>query len=586
MRLSEDFITELKSRLDISEIIGEYVDLKQKGKNLMGLCPFHSERTPSFCVYPSNGSFYCFGCGAGGDVITFLRLVEHYDYLEAVKNLSERCGMDLEISEEDNELHKKKILIYKINRDAAKFFHNSLLKDCGKYALDYLKKRNVSLKTLKHFGLGYSPSTGYALVDYLKKMGYNSEDIILSDLAFKTRNGKEVDRFRNRLMFPIIDIKGNVIAFGARTMGKDVPKYINTSDTLVFKKSSNLFSLNFAKKSGKNEFILTEGYMDVISLYQAGFDNIVAGLGTALTVNQVKLLARNVDKVIVSYDSDIPGQKAANKAIEMLKDNGLEVKILSIPKAKDPDEFLQICGKDGAIKFKNLIENSKNDIEYKLFNEKSNYDLNFSNDKIKYLTTSCEILAKCKNSIEREIYAMKISEEIGISKDAVMLQVNKIIKKNLKKSKKIEFKDVQKTTSALNDNINPEKRNHLRAAIAEESLISYIINNPDVANTIFKSFSPENMITGFNRRVAEVLKDILNNGKSMDINTIGQYGFSFEEIGKITRIMCSYKPSLGTLSAVNEYLRIIEEENKKIVLKDVSKVSEEEVMNYIKNLKK
>ena len=326
--------------------------------------------------------------------------------------------------------------------------------------------------------------------------------------------------------------------------------------------------------------------MDVISLYQAGFDNVVAGLGTALTVNQVKLLARNVDKVIVSYDSDIPGKKAANKAIEMLKDNGLEVKILSIPKAKDPDEFLQIYGKDGAVKFKNLIENSKNDIEYKLFNEKSNYDLISSNDKVKYITAACEILAKCKNSVEREIYAIKISEEANISKESVMLQINKIIKKNLKESKKIEFKDVQKTTSALNDNINPEKRNHLRAAIAEESLISYIINNPDVANTIFKSFSPENMITGFNRRVAEVLKDIVDNGKLIDIDTISQYGFSFEEIGKITRIMCSYKPSFGTLNSVNEYLRIIEEENKKIVLKDVSKVSEEEVMNYIKNLKK
>ena len=578
-------MTELKSRIDISEIIGEYVDLQQKGKNLMGLCPFHSERTPSFCVYPANGSFYCFGCGAGGDVITFLRLVEHYDYIEAVKNLAERAGMDFEVSEEDNAIHQKKLLIYKINRDAAKFYHSSLLKECGKEALSYLKKRNVSLKTLKHFGLGYSPSTGYALVDYLKKIGYNSEDIILSDLAFKTRNGKEIDRFRNRLMFPIIDVKGNVIAFGARTMGKDMPKYINTSDTPVFKKSSNLFSLNFAKKSGKNEFILTEGYMDVISLYQAGFDNAVAGLGTALTVNQVKLLARNVDNVVVSYDSDLPGQKAANKAIEMLKDNGLEVKVLSIPKAKDPDEFLQTYGKDGAVKFKNLIENSKNDIEYKLSNVKSSYDLSSPNDKVKYITAACEVLAKCRNSVEREIYAIKISEEANISKDSVMLQINKIIKKNRKKSEKIEFKDIQKTTSALNDNINPEKRNHLRAAIAEESLISYIINNPDVANTIFKSFSPEKMITGFNKRVIGVLKDIVSEGKTMDISTISQYGFSFEEIGRITRIMCSYKPSSGTLNTIEECLKVIEEENEKIKLKDVSSVSEQDVMEYIKNLK-
>ncbi len=283
MVLSDDFIAELKEKIDISEIISEYVDIKRKGKNLMGICPFHAEKTASFCVYPNNGSFYCFGCGVGGDAITFIRLAEHFDYIEAVKYLAERAGMNLELSDEQDALHKKKMLIYKINRDAAKFFHNSLLQPCGKKALEYLKSRHISPKTIRKFGLGYSPSSGYALTDYLKSLGYKDDDIALANLAFENKFSKNKDRFRDRLMFPIIDVRGNVIAFGARTLKNEVPKYINTSDTPVFKKSCNLFALNFAKNSGKKKLILTEGYMDAISLHQSGFSETVAGLGTALT---------------------------------------------------------------------------------------------------------------------------------------------------------------------------------------------------------------------------------------------------------------------------------------------------------------
>ncbi len=585
MLISEDFISELKSRNDIGEIIGDYVNLQRKGKNLMGLCPFHAERTPSFCIYPSNGSFYCFGCGAGGDVITFLRLMEHYDYIEAVKFLSERSGMNLEISEEDNALHNKKLLMYKINRDAAKFYFKSLFNPIGKKALEYLQKREIKNSTIKHFGLGYSPPSGYALVDYLKKIGYNSEDIILADLAFKSHSGRDVDRFRNRLMFPIIDVRGNVIAFGARTMGNDVPKYINTSDTLIFKKSSNLFALNFAKKSGKNNLILTEGYMDVISLHQAGFTNAVAGLGTALTVNQVKLLARNADEVLVSYDADEPGQKAAAKAIEMLKNDGLNVKVLTIPKAKDPDEYIRSQGKYGAVKFKNLIENSKNEIEYKLSKLKSKYNLEDPEDKINYLTEASKILAECNNSIEREIYAIKLSAEAEINKSSVLIQINKYLKQKNKKNRKKEFKNIEKITSAVNDKINPDKHDNLRAAVAEESLISCIVNNPELARDVFLKLSVENMVTGFNKKVFEVLKDIVLNNKSLDITTISSYGFNFEEIGKITRMICTYNPSMGTKNAIDEYIKVITNEKLKNQFKSIENVSENDIQNYIENLK-
>lgn len=586
LMLSDEFISELKSRNDIEEIVGEYVNLQRKGKNLMGICPFHSERTPSFCVYPSNGSFYCFGCGAGGDVITFLRLIEHYDYLEAVKNLSERVGMDLEINEEDNAVHNKKLLIYQINREAAKFYHSCLLSAEGKEAVEYLKRRGIKASSARHFGLGYSPKNGYALVDYLNKKGYNKKDIILSDLAFKSRNGREFDRFRNRLMFPIIDIRGNVIAFGARTMGNDIPKYINTSDTLIFKKSSNLFALNFAKKSGKNSLILAEGYMDIISLHQAGFTNSVAGLGTALTSGQVKLLARNADEIFICYDSDEPGKKAADKAMKMIRQNGVNVKILTIPKAKDPDEYLRSNGKDAAFKFKELIENSKNDTEYRISQIKSEYDLNFPEDKIKYITQCAKILSECYSPVEREVYALKISSETGINKSSIMILIDKNLKSKDRKNQKKEFKNIEKITSAVNDSVNPDKRRNLRAATAEEALISYIINNPDMANTIFSRLSLENVSTAFNKRILEALKDLNSKKKILDISSISEYGFSFEEIGRITRFICSYNASVGTLSAAEEYISVINEEAQKSKFSNIDELPESEVSRYIKNLNK
>ncbi len=585
MILSDEFISELKARNDIGEIVGEYVNLQRKGKNLMGICPFHSERTPSFCVYPHNGSFYCFGCGAGGDVITFLRLTEHYDYIEAVKVLSERAGMNFEVSEEDSAVHSKKLLIYKINREAAKFYHNALFSSAGSKALEYFKNRGISTLTMKYFGLGYSPASGYSLVDYLKKSGYNGEDIILSNLAFKNRNLKEIDRFRDRLMFPIIDVRGNVIAFGARTLGNETPKYINTSDTLVFKKSMNLFALNFAKKSGESKLILTEGYMDVVALHQEGFTNAVAGLGTALTSNQVKLIARHSDEVFISYDSDEAGQKAANRAIEMLKGGGVNVKVITIPKAKDPDEFIRSQGKDGGIKFKNLIENSKNDIEYRLSRIKSECNLDFSDGKIKYLTEASKILANCQNSIEREVYAIKLGAEIGVSKSSVLLQTEKYLKQKLKLHKKKEFKNIEKITSGVNDKVNPDKHSNLRAAAAEESLISCIINNPDIANTIFSKISLDNMITSFNKRILTSIKDIVSKGKMLDITNIAAYGFTFEEIGRITKMICSYTPIMITDEAICEYLSVLSEENKKNKFKNIEHVPEQEVMKYIEDLK-
>jgi len=586
LMFSENFIAELKEKSDIESIISEYVDLNRKGRNLMGICPFHAERTASFCVYPSNGSFYCFGCGAGGDVITFLRLAEHYDYTEAVKFLAERAGMNVELNEKDDEVYRKKLLFYKINRDAAKFFFKSLVSPEGKAAVEYLKSRHISSKTIKSFGLGYSPPSGYALTDYLLKMGYKSEDIISVNLGFEIRNKKLKDRFKNRLMFPIMDIRGNVVAFGARTLSNEIPKYVNTSDTLIFKKSDNLFSLNFAKNSESKNLILTEGYMDTISLHQSGFKNSVAGLGTALTLNQVKLLSRYTDEVVLCYDSDLPGQKAAKKAMDMLRNNGIRVKILSIPQAKDPDEYIRNNGENGKIKFEGLIENSKNDVEFQISKLKDNLNMDLSDDKIKYLKEASKIISLCGSAIEKDIYISKLSEETGVNKSSISIQVEKYVNINKKKTKKKEFKNIQKFTSAINDKVNKEKHSNLRAASAEETILSYVINNPSVANNILSRLKSDMFITELNRRIYISVSGHIKNGNFTDLNSVFQDNFSLEEIGRITKIACSYNASMSKKSLIDECINILEVEKLKNSIYDDSKnISENEAKIYIEKLK-
>ena len=586
MNLSDDFIAELKEKNEITEIISQYVDIQRKGRNLMGICPFHAERTPSFCVYPSSNSFYCFGCGAGGDVITFLRLIEHYDYIEAVKNLCDRCGMNFEVSDEEDEIYKKKLLIYQINREAAKFYHKCLLDKKGEKARNYLHSRGIKPSIVTRFGLGFSPDDRFSLIDYLTKRGYNEKDVILSNLAYKSQNMRTIDRFSDRLMFPIIDVRGNVIAFGARTLSGKQPKYLNTSDTMVFKKSSNLFALNFAAKSSENHLILAEGYMDVIALHQAGFKSAVATLGTSLTTAQVKIISRYCEEVVLAYDSDSPGKKASERAITLLKSSGLKVKVISIPKFKDPDEFLRAEGENASIKFKGLIENSKNDLEYRLAGLKSQCDLKTSDGKVKYLTEAAKILAQCESAVEREIYAMLVSDETGIRKSTALLQIDKYIKQNSRKSKAKELKNILKLTSASSDDINKEKSSNLRAALAEESLIACVINDAESANTIIHNISSDLFLTQFNKKVFQCIENAMSQNRSVDISTFSNDEFSFKEIGRITKIICGYNKSMGTKQCIEEYIRIIKEENQKKKFKEVSNVSETEIQQYIENLSK
>lgn len=361
--IPEDIINEIKYRNDIETAISSYVNLKRRGKNLVGLCPFHSEKTPSFTVYPENGSFYCFGCGVGGDVVTFTGLIENLDYIESVKLLAERSGVTLPQDGYDDSMQKLKNKIYDINRDTARFFHSFLMSEEGKWALDYLLGRGLTLKTIKHFGLGAAPDSWDMLIKHLKEKGYKEADMLAAGVVGKSQKGTLYDRFRKRVMFPIINIRGNIIAFSGRAMpGEDKQggKYVNTSDTPVYKKSSNLFGMNFAKNVCSERVILVEGNMDVISLHQAGFTNAVAPLGTAFTMEQANLLARYTKEIVLTLDADAAGQKAIKRASELLENTGLKTRVVVIPDGKDPDEFIK---KNGPDRFRALLEGAVSDIE-------------------------------------------------------------------------------------------------------------------------------------------------------------------------------------------------------------------------------
>ena len=584
MRLSEDFISELKYRSDISEIASSYMQLKRRGRNLVGLCPFHGEKTPSFNIYSENGSFYCFGCGVGGDVITFVMKIENLDYMEAVKFLAQRAGMTVPEDAVDDSMSKLRTRIYEANREAARFYYSQLFTQQGSAALNYLKGRALSDKTITRFGLGYAPNSRFALTNHLKSKGFTDTELVSANLVFKARSGKGVvDRFVDRVMFPIIDLRGNVIAFGGRIMSDQKPKYLNTSDTIVFNKSQNLFSLNNAKNSGTRRLILCEGYMDVIAVNQAGFTEAVATLGTSLTVEQAMLMKRYCDEVVICYDADEAGQKATQRAIGILRQSGLVVRVLSIPDGKDPDEFIRKNGDKGAAAFKYILENSGNDVEYRLQKLRLSHNLATSDGKFAYLTQAVKVLSTLDNDMERDIYASKLSSEVSVEKTSIMEQIRKASRAKYNNDKKSEFNKLVSKVSGRNDKMNPEHSKKPRATIAEQHLIAYIVNNPDKLSFIERNISADDFVTDFNKRLYLYFYDRIKNQK--DPLTTLTADFTSDEASSIYEIVNSYSGFLATDSAVLEYINIIKEENSKPDATDIASLSSDEFSSYLKKLK-
>ncbi len=583
LALPEEFLQELKDRNDITDVVSSYVNLKRAGRLYSGRCPFHNEKTPSFYVYPDTQSFYCFGCGAGGEVITFIKKTENLDYIDAVKLLAQRAGMDMPQDSYDDSMAKLKRRIYEINRETARFFHNCLISPVGAKGLNYLRSRGLSNRTIKHFGLGYAPEQGFDLINDLRDKGFTDYEMIQANVAIKSKNGYTVSRFFDRVMYPIIDLRGNVIAFGGRIMSDQKPKYLNTSDTPVFSKSTQLFALNMAKNINTRQLILAEGYMDVIALHQAGFQNAVATLGTALTPQQADLIRRYADEVVICYDSDEAGRKASDRAIALLRNAGVKVRVVTVPNAKDPDEFMKSHGDKGPAMFKVLLERSAGDIDYKLDLLKEKHNISQSQGKVDYLNEAIKIIAQSTNAIERDIYITRLSEALDVQKSAIEQQMQKTVKiKNYQQAKR-EFHNITEDISARHDKINPEKSKHLKATKAEEYIIAFMINNPDMGQYINSKITTDDFATGFNKEVYRVISERLLSGKDVSLTSLSQK-FNEEEISYITAYVSTVLPETLHKQALDQCLNVLKEEHRKIAVKSPDEMSDNDMLDYFKKM--
>ncbi len=581
MAISESTINEIKYRNDIESVISPYVSLKRRGKNLVGLCPFHNEKTPSFTVYPENGSFYCFGCGVGGDVFTFVKLIENLDYISAVRLLAERSGIAVEEDAYDNSLSKLKEKIYDINRESARFFHNFLMSENGKWALDYLAGRGLKIATIKHFGLGAAPDSWDALTEHLKAKGYSLTDMLAANVIGKSQRGSYYDRFRKRVMFPIIDIRGRVIGFSGRAMPGDDKaggKYVNTSDTPVYKKSENLFGLNFAKKYCEDRVILVEGNMDVVSLHQAGFQNTVAPLGTSFTPAQAKLLSRYTKEIVLTLDADEAGRKAVQKDGEVLKDTGLNVKVVTVPDGKDPDEFIK---KHGAARFGAVLDGAVNEIEYKLLTAVSDIDVTSDAGKVKYISRAADIIAASENPIERDIYVGRMCDKYGVSRTVLTERIAEIRRANAKKTARKEINSIIMPKFDTNAP-NPEKRLHPAAAAAEESVIAVLFSHPDFFGEAYGKLKPEQMVTSLNSRIYGRMCGVLSEGGTPDISGFAEI-LSDSQMGYLVSVINSDLARGNPLTVLKDCISVILNEKEK---KNAPDVKNMDIDDWAENLKK
>ena len=481
MAFPQAFIDELIARNPIEDVVGQRVNLRRSGSNMFGLCPFHGEKTASFSVAPDKGIYYCFGCHKGGGVINFVMELEGLSYPDAVRNLAERCGMEVPEDEQYQSRYRAQERLLALHKEAARFFHSQLYAPIGADALRYALGRGMPKSTLTKFGIGYAPDSWDMLVKAMQAKGYTKQELIDSGLVTQSRKNDNIfDRFRDRLIFPIIDIRGNVIGFGGRIMNNNDPnaaKYLNSPETLIFNKRKNLFGLNYAKKSKLGYLILVEGYMDAIALHQYGFDCAVASLGTSLTEDHAVLISRYVEQVVLIYDGDEAGQRATRRAIPILEKAGIRVKVLQMKDAKDPDEYLK---KYGADKFRLLLEGSSNRVEYQLNAICRKYDLKEDDQKVRYVHESAELISTLTSSVQREVYGARVAEKAGISFDAMQMELKKAYKRRMDREKR----EQEKIDLAPVKNLQPRTRtiryDNMKSAMAEEGVIALALLDPSL----------------------------------------------------------------------------------------------------------
>ena len=568
------FLDELTARNPIEDVVGQYVTLKRSGSNMFGLCPFHGEKTASFSVAPDKGIYYCFGCHKGGGVINFQMEIEGLSYPDAVRSLAKRVGMEVPEDEQYQSKYRQQERLWALHKEAARFFHSQLYAPVGARALQYAIGRGMPKSVLTRFGIGYAPDSWSALVDALRNKGYTDQELRDSGLVtVSKKNGNLFDRFRDRLMFPIIDVRGNVIGFGGRIMNdqdKSAAKYLNSPETPIFNKRKNLFALNLAKKSKLGYLILVEGYMDAIALHQYGFDCAVASLGTALTEDGATLLSKYTDQVVLIYDGDNAGQNATRRAIPILEKAGLQVKVLQMRDAKDPDEFLK---KFGADRFKLLLEESSNRVEYQLNAILKKYDLQDDDQKVKYLQESAELISSLGSSVQREVYAGRVAEAAKISMEAMKLEVNRAYKRRISREKKRQ----EKIDLSPARNLQPKSRSirydNMKSARAEENVVVLSLREPALLDQA-KDLQPQMFSVPLLGKAYTQICDRYTMGLEVSLGCL--VGFEPEEMSHIAGLLRQQEGPVSE-QAFSDCVQIIKREHQS------SKVETEEDLMALRN---
>lgn len=577
--IPQEYIFELTQRSDIVDIIGSYVQLRHQGRTHKGLCPFHSEKSPSFTVYPDTQSFYCFGCGAGGDVVGFTKRINNIDYIEAVKLLAARAGM--EMPDDKNSTGKWRQRLTSINKDAARFFFEQLNSECGANARKYWRGRGLSDSTIRKFGLGYSPDSFQDTSKALMRLGYTQDELVDAGLAKRSDKGHVYDAFKNRVMVPIFDLRGNVIAFGGRNLGDEKPKYINSPETLLYKKSQALFALNLAKKTANKRYILCEGYMDVIAMHQAGFKTAVAACGTALTQQQVKMLSDYADEVVLCYDSDEAGQKATTRAIELFAPSTVKITVLTIPDAKDPDEFIK---RFGAERFEQLLKGGANAIEYEMVKAKAKYKIETADGRLAYVKDAISVLSGRVTPTERDVYAGRLAEETDIAKTAVLNQLDAAIRQqNARMQKQRQRKLLEEGVGAQINAPYSQGGNSARGVVfSEQQLVAALIKNPDFVAFAAQSLSADSFIGEETKEVYTLLLARKDEKQYIDLTQLS-IDLSEKSRTMLPRILAQNHEVTITQNDVADFIRRIQQSLPQSVT--AGDKSTDELMQYMETLK-
>ena len=550
--IPHEYIEELTRRTDIVELVGSYVQLKRKGRLYGGLCPFHSEKSPSFYVYPDTQSFYCFGCGAGGDAITFAKKINSIDYPEAVKMLAARAGMPE--PQEDDKTGRMRSRILSMNKEAARFFHaclNSTVEE-ARQARAYWRRRGLDDKTIVRFGLGYAPNDGQALYQFLRDKGYNQQELDASGLFKRSPSGRIYCLFWKRVMTPIFDLRGNIIAFGGRVLDDSKPKYVNSPETLVYHKSDTVFALQIAKRSASRRFVLCEGYMDVISMQQAGIDTAVCACGTALTPDQVRLISEYADEVILSYDSDEAGQKATLRSLELFRNSPVKVGVLQIPGAKDPDEYIK---KYGAERFKALLDGVGNALDFRLGRLRSQYDLSQDAQRLEYVKQAVDLLAERSSPTEQEVYAGRLAEETNISKAAIMTQLETAVKR-VGSKRRYEKKKAVLQSGEMNQikvSYTAGGSQALGIVSAQQRLLAAILREPQYLDLVKDQLTAEQFIQPQQKELYEAMLRCREQG--VEISLTALHAFAGEEaLNELSHLAAQYSDVNCTPDDIRLYL--------------------------------